>query len=81
MVSSEVVPYAKTGGLADVAGALAVELAKLGHEVCLLFPCYRQVKSLGYPLTEYVHSSMPDKRLPTRIVARRRGNPRGDDTR
>jgi len=31
MVSSEAVPYAKTGGLADVTGALPLELAKLGH--------------------------------------------------
>ena len=67
MVSSEVVPYAKTGGLADVAGALAVELAKLGHEVCLLFPCYRQVKSLGYPLTEYVRLSVPSSYGPVEV--------------
>jgi len=59
MVSSEVVPYAKTGGLADVVGALAIEFAKLGHDVCLLFPCYRQVKSLGYQMTDYVRLSVP----------------------
>ena len=41
MVSSEAVPYAKTGGLADVAGALPLELAKLGHDVILLLPHYR----------------------------------------
>lgn len=41
MVSSEAVPYAKTGGLADVAGALPLELAKLGHDVILLLPRYR----------------------------------------
>jgi starch synthase len=41
MVSSEAVPYAKTGGLADVAGALSLELAKLGHNVILLLPRYR----------------------------------------
>ncbi|MDP9132300.1 MAG: glycogen synthase, partial [Nitrospirota bacterium] len=59
MVSSEVVPYAKTGGLADVAGALAIEFAKLGHEVCVLLPCYRQVESLGYQMTDYVRLSVP----------------------
>ena len=31
--SSEVVPFAKTGGLADVAGALPLALSELGHEV------------------------------------------------
>jgi starch synthase len=41
MASSEAVPYAKTGGLADVVGALAIELTKLGHHVTLLMPDYR----------------------------------------
>ena len=59
MVSSEVVPYAKTGGLADVVGALAVEFAKLGHDVCVILPCYRQVESLGYQMTDYVRLSVP----------------------
>ena len=47
MVSSEAVPYAKTGGLADVAGALPLELAKLGHDVILLLPHYRCVSESG----------------------------------
>ena len=37
-VSSEVFPYAKTGGLADVAGSLPIELSKLGHEVKVFMP-------------------------------------------
>ena len=41
MAASEAVPYAKTGGLADVVGALAMELAKSGHHVTLLMPSYR----------------------------------------
>ena len=40
MVASEAVPYAKTGGLADVAGALPGELARLGHQVGLVIPRY-----------------------------------------
>jgi starch synthase len=39
-VASEAVPYAKTGGLADVAGALTRELARRGHEVALFLPRY-----------------------------------------
>ncbi len=39
-VSSEVVPYAKTGGLADVAGSLPIALQKLGGEVKLFMPKY-----------------------------------------
>lgn len=41
MAASEAVPYAKTGGLADVVGALVIELTKLGHHVTLLMPGYR----------------------------------------
>ena len=47
MVSSEAVPYAKTGGLADVTGALPLELAKLGHDVILLLPHYRCLSESG----------------------------------
>ena len=47
MVSSEAVPYAKTGGLADVTGALPLELAKLGHDVILLLPRYRCLSESG----------------------------------
>jgi len=49
MVSSEAVPYAKTGGLADVAGALPLELAKLGYDVILLLPHYRCLSESGRP--------------------------------
>jgi starch synthase len=43
MVASEAVPFAKTGGLGDVAGALPLALARLGHEVTLVVPRYRGV--------------------------------------
>src|SRR5690348_5630250 len=59
MVSSEVVPYAKTGGLADVVGALAIEFARLGHDVIVVLPRYRQVRSQGYKVTDYVRLSVP----------------------
>lgn len=41
MVASEVVPFAKTGGLADVLGALPKALSQLGLEVSVLLPRYR----------------------------------------
>ena len=44
-VASEVVPFAKTGGLADVAGALPHALESLGHRVSLFLPCHRRVWS------------------------------------
>lgn len=43
MISSECVPFAKTGGLADVVGALPQALAALGHEVIVVIPKYRAV--------------------------------------
>ncbi len=41
MVSSEAHPFAKSGGLAEVAGALPMALAQLGHRVTLMLPRYR----------------------------------------
>jgi starch synthase len=46
-VASEGVPFAKTGGLADVASALPRALEKLGHQVCLFLPCHRSAWSAG----------------------------------
>ncbi len=42
-VASEVVPFAKTGGLADVSGALPKALAERGHKVDIIMPWYPQV--------------------------------------
>ena len=41
--ASEVAPFAKTGGLADVAGSLPRALASLGHDVRVVLPRYRQI--------------------------------------
>jgi starch synthase len=43
--ASEGVPFAKTGGLADVAGALPPEIVKLGHRVTVYLPLYTRVRS------------------------------------
>ncbi len=43
VASSEVVPYAKTGGLADVCGALPSQLEQLGHQITVFMPGYRAV--------------------------------------
>ncbi len=56
-VTSEMAPFAKTGGLADVLGALPPEVAKLGHRVSIFLPFYRRVKrqdlSLNSVLQDY----------------------------
>lgn len=46
-LSSEVVPWSKTGGLADVAGALPQALAALGHEVLVATPHYGSISPEG----------------------------------
>ncbi len=60
-LASEVVPFSKTGGLADVVGALPPAIADLGHEVTVVVPAHRstlddpvpgkprgEVSALGY---------------------------------
>ena len=43
MVASEAQPFAKTGGLADVLGALPRALVRVGHEVDVVIPRYRGI--------------------------------------
>ncbi len=43
-IASEVVPLAKSGGLADVASALSRQLTAAGHDVRLFMPFYSQIK-------------------------------------
>lgn len=43
MVTSETVPFAKTGGLADAVSALAINLRKQGHDVRIIMPRYYKI--------------------------------------
>jgi starch synthase len=52
MIASEVSPFAKTGGLADVLGTLSVALERFNHEVCVIAPAYRAVLRDGFPLQD-----------------------------
>ena len=47
MVTSEAHPFAKTGGLAEVAASLSDALARLGHDVTLVLPRYRGIDTAG----------------------------------
>ena len=49
MATPEAFPYAKTGGLADMAGTLAKELSKLKVQMLLFMPFYRTVKERFTP--------------------------------
>ncbi|GAB1481365.1 glycogen synthase GlgA [Treponema sp.] len=44
MTSSEAVPFAKTGGLADAVSALSISLAKAGHDVRIVLPRYYSIE-------------------------------------
>lgn len=75
-IASEAVPFAKTGGLADVAGALPKAIERLGHSVSLFMPAYRHVwtsgpkleptgLSLGIPIgAKVVEGTVYQSRLP-----------------
>lgn len=52
--ASEAVPFAKTGGLADVAGTLPKELVKLGADVRLIIPKYRSIPRDYVDRMEYI---------------------------
>jgi starch synthase len=56
--ASEGVPFSKTGGLADVVGALPRALAGLGHQVSVYLPRYRQTK-LSDPATAVRSITVP----------------------
>ena len=56
MVASEATPFAKTGGLADVLGALPPALVRLGDEVGVVMPKYRAAETSG---AEVIWLAMP----------------------
>ncbi|RKX19473.1 MAG: glycogen synthase GlgA [Candidatus Zixiibacteriota bacterium] len=67
-ITPEAVPYAKTGGLADISGVLPGLLSKSGHSVKLFLPMYRQVvkeyrnlkyvaKNLKIPIADKIYGA------------------------
>lgn len=83
MVTSEAVPFAKTGGLADVCGALPRVLADRGHDLRLVLPRYRRVEREGlepgpYPLgvptgigerwCQVLSTTLPDSEVPVSFI-------------
>jgi starch synthase len=54
-VASEVAPFAKTGGLADVAGSLPKELKRMGHDVRIVLPFYKTVAEGRFAISDVTH--------------------------
>jgi starch synthase len=52
LISPEITPFAKTGGLADVVGTLSLALERRGYELCLIMPAYRSVLLGDFKLEE-----------------------------
>jgi starch synthase len=70
LAASEVVGFAKTGGLADVAGSLPRALARRGHRCAVIMPLYRGARSAAEPpvSTDRVFSvRVGDRVLPGRL--------------
>lgn len=53
-LSSEVDPFAKTGGLADVSSALPQAIKELGHEIRIMMPRYRFISERRYKLHDII---------------------------
>jgi starch synthase len=76
LLASEVVPFAKTGGLADVAGALPKFLSRLGLEVNVFLPFYRETRKKNPALRRVVENLELDwdgKKTPFSVWESREG--------
>ncbi|MEM9645175.1 MAG: glycogen synthase GlgA [Planctomycetota bacterium] len=49
-LTTEAVPFAKTGGLADVCGALPTRVAAMGHRCAVVMPAFRSIRECGLPI-------------------------------
>ena len=58
MLSAEVAPYVKVGGLADVVGSLPLALAADGHEIVVAMPRYGSIDPVRYALDPPTHGFM-----------------------
>jgi starch synthase len=69
MVAPEAHPFAKTGGLAEVAGALPAALTRLGHHVTLVLPRYRGVDTDGWHARPF-HVQLGERGIGGRLLDR-----------
>ncbi|WP_442508020.1 glycogen synthase GlgA [Novipirellula sp. SH528] len=71
-LSTEAVPFAKTGGLADVCGTLPSKVAALGHRTTVIMPAFRSIRSAGLPIestdTSFAIQMSPQKLVGARIL-------------
>ncbi len=76
LLAAEVIPFAKTGGLADVAGALPKAVRSLGHDIRVAMPRYGRIDPDSFGLEEAVgtfdvpihHTTVPARILRATIA-------------
>src|SRR5690348_1341788 len=75
VATAELAPFAKLGGVSDVAASLSKELRRLGHDVRVVLPRYRQVDVGRYNLRAVANVEVPlgTDRLPATILEGRLG--------
>ena len=77
MATAEAIPFAKTGGLADVCGTLPMSLAEQGHRCSLFIPAYKRALLSGAPIIDTHVSFVIDlagKSMAARILKTTIGN-------
>lgn len=78
-VTSEAIPYWKTGGLADVSRALPDAMAARGHDVVIIHPLYRAVQEQNLPLEPVRSVDIPWPGEPVQVRYLHHRNPDGVD--
>ena len=71
-LTTEVVPFAKTGGLADVCGALPSVVAAEGHQCAIIMPAFESIEKAGLPIEQtdvtFSVQIQRDKRVAGRLL-------------
>ena len=70
-LSAECVPFAKTGGLADVAGSLPKAVRGLGHDIRIMMPRYGRVEVDKFglkPLIDHLDVPMDERTEPASVL-------------
>jgi len=77
MAAAEAIPFAKTGGLADVCGTLPLKLAEQGHRCSIFIPAYKRALECGFAMVD-THISfvvdMAGRPMSARILKTTLGN-------